>query len=494
MSSKNNLFIFGIGGTGTRVIKSLIMLLSQGVKINAEKVIPILIDPHETSEEYRKVKIMLEQYEKMYQHSKTTGSSFFSTQIVPLGKLKAEKDETQNIDNSFGVNFSKYSKNTFEEFIGYNQDMERKDQNFVSMFFSEKDRKSEMAVGFRGNPSMGSIILNKIEDSAEFQFFKRVFNDGDKIFLVSSIFGGTGAAGFPLLLKNLQAAGDNIQKAVKGAVSVMPYFKLDENRESYIDSNSFITKTKAALSFYEGQLKGIDDLYYIADSQLAMNKNDEKVQDNPSHLVEMMAAMGVINFTSLNKIYDPNVSSTQRSGSFHECAINVDNKELSLYDLDQNTLSSIHKPIIKTLFMAYIYNVLGRREKQQPWFKEAIGEEYEQGFIKYNGEFEPLAKFLEDNRKWTAELGIKERKFLPFNIEHTDMNEWVSNHGKVMKKNWKNTILGQNLADDSINTILNSYSRKTKTQEKGFEKMLELMDLATDEIYKKYFKVKFQTA
>ena len=155
MSSKNNLFIFGIGGTGTRVVKSLIMLLSAGVKINAEKVIPILIDPHETSDEYRKVKMMLEQYEKNFQHAKTTNSSFFSTEILPLGKLHSETiNDAEKIDNSFGLNFSKHAKNTFEEFIGYNKDMSNQDQSFVSMFFSEKDRKSEMAVGFRGNPSM----------------------------------------------------------------------------------------------------------------------------------------------------------------------------------------------------------------------------------------------------------------------------------------------------------------------------------------------------
>ena len=40
------LFVFGIGGTGSRVIRSLVMLMAAGVKIqNCDKIVPIIIDP-----------------------------------------------------------------------------------------------------------------------------------------------------------------------------------------------------------------------------------------------------------------------------------------------------------------------------------------------------------------------------------------------------------------------------------------------------------------
>ena len=35
----SKLYIFGIGGTGSRVLKSLTMLLASGVKINADKIV-----------------------------------------------------------------------------------------------------------------------------------------------------------------------------------------------------------------------------------------------------------------------------------------------------------------------------------------------------------------------------------------------------------------------------------------------------------------------
>ena len=58
-----------------------------------------------------------------------------------------------------------------------------------------------MKVGFKGNPNIGSIVLNQFTRSNEYKEFAQSFNDGDAIFIINSIFGGTGASGFPLLLK-----------------------------------------------------------------------------------------------------------------------------------------------------------------------------------------------------------------------------------------------------------------------------------------------------
>lgn len=39
------IYVFGIGGTGARVIKSLTMLAGAGVPMEAEAIVPIIIDP-----------------------------------------------------------------------------------------------------------------------------------------------------------------------------------------------------------------------------------------------------------------------------------------------------------------------------------------------------------------------------------------------------------------------------------------------------------------
>lgn len=65
-----------------------------------------------------------------------------------------------------------------------------------------------MQEGFKGNPNMGSIVLNDFCDPNNNVLANLLsgFSDGDKIFIISSIFGGTGAAGFPLLLKTFRQA------------------------------------------------------------------------------------------------------------------------------------------------------------------------------------------------------------------------------------------------------------------------------------------------
>ena len=39
------LYIFGIGGTGARVLRSFTMMMSAGVNIGADEIVPIIIDP-----------------------------------------------------------------------------------------------------------------------------------------------------------------------------------------------------------------------------------------------------------------------------------------------------------------------------------------------------------------------------------------------------------------------------------------------------------------
>ena len=40
----NNLYVFAIGGSGERVMKSLIMMLATGMPLGAKKLIPVFVD------------------------------------------------------------------------------------------------------------------------------------------------------------------------------------------------------------------------------------------------------------------------------------------------------------------------------------------------------------------------------------------------------------------------------------------------------------------
>ena len=176
------------------------------------------------------------------------------------------------------------------------------------MLFSDKNLQSSMEVGFKGNPNIGSVVLNQIAHSTDFENFANAFSDGDRIFIISSIFGGTGASGFPLLLKTLRNGTDFpnhdlINKATIGAVTILPYFKLQPDDESEIDSSTFISKAKSALAYYENNISkngSIDALYYLADEVSKAYENHEggSSQRNDAHLIEFLGATAIVNFSN----------------------------------------------------------------------------------------------------------------------------------------------------------------------------------------------------
>ena len=161
----------------------------------------------------------------------------------------------------------------FKDFIQMSQ-LDKESLALVNMLFSEKNLNSDMKVGFKGNPNIGSVVLNQFAGSQEYKAFANGFEAGDRIFIISSIFGGTGASGFPLLLKTIRTdkssqAWKIISEAKVGAVTVLPYFNVEEDEKSGVDSATFISKTKSALAYYERNISqngSIDALYYIGDN------------------------------------------------------------------------------------------------------------------------------------------------------------------------------------------------------------------------------------
>ena len=79
-----NTFVFGIGGTGARIIRSLTMLLAAGVKLSeTNKVIPVIIDVDAKNADTTRTLKALEVYklirEKGYGDRQEITDGFFNT-------------------------------------------------------------------------------------------------------------------------------------------------------------------------------------------------------------------------------------------------------------------------------------------------------------------------------------------------------------------------------------------------------------------------------
>ena len=196
------LYIFGIGGTGSRVLRAFTYLLGAGVKVNGyNEVVPIVVDADSTSGDKTDAVKLMETYQKLYNHADHTEAAdpngFFATRMSSC------------CSNGFTLNIPGQTAQEFKSYMNF-QGLNGANRDLVKMLFSEKNLDSDMAVGFKGNPNIGSVVLNQFIKSEDFASFANDFAQGDAVFIISSIFGGTGASGFPILLKNLRSTSSSM--------------------------------------------------------------------------------------------------------------------------------------------------------------------------------------------------------------------------------------------------------------------------------------------
>ena len=235
-------FVFCIGGTGIRVMKSVTMLMASGMSTNGYTVVPVILDPHLDLEEKKNLHSLIESYEEIYRHSVNNGTStlnaldgFFNSQMLTIGELNEQLNDTQQAAGN---------KEKFRSYINV--------------------------------ANLGANDINNF------------------------IFGGTGASGYPLLEKKIRGAADNptVKNALMGAVTVLPYYGLKDptTTGSDIDSANFYTKTKAALAYYQNTVQS-DYLYYAGEKTLRqVYENDEKKQEDTANFIELVAASALFDF------------------------------------------------------------------------------------------------------------------------------------------------------------------------------------------------------
>ena len=304
------LFVFAIGGTGERVMRSLTMLMAAGLPtLTNYEVFPIIIDYDEKNADKNLTRDVLKNYAAAHdaaytQHTakseeKSIGGLFFGSKLRNLHGL-----------TDYVFPFKPATPNEqFREFIGFDKfkgvsDNDRGTLNtsdFLTSLYDKSNRPDtelnlDMTVGFKGNPNIGSVVFHTIGETTEFSAFNSLYNpdNGDKVVVIGSLFGGTGASGIPEIVKAIKEKRPNADIAT---ILVLPYFSPMEEKDAAIKSVRFNSKTKAALSFYKtSELnKMISRRYYVGDFNPTVIKYSEggDTQRNNANIVELIAAMMV---------------------------------------------------------------------------------------------------------------------------------------------------------------------------------------------------------
>ncbi|MGK0235933.1 MAG: hypothetical protein ACI9EK_002476 [Psychroserpens sp.] len=479
----NKLYVFGIGGTGSRVIKALTMLLASGIKLddNIDMVVPIIIDPDTANGDLNRTADILMKYQNIVNKA-GEDNLLFGTKIKTLTQLTNEN--LPNLSNNFKFSIDG-SGQKFGESIDYNG-LDDENKALIDLLFNKENIEADMTVGFKGNPNIGSVVLNKIVDSQEYHEFSNSFNEGDSIFIISSIFGGTGASGFPLLLKNLRTNdssrlnSNKISKSAIGAISYLPYFKVSDNNnnEKEIDSATFFGKAKAALSYYEHSIinnNSLDVFYHIGDKANNNMKYAEgkAAQKNEAHFVELAGALAILDFVK-------NSSSSSQSNVtvIKEFGIEDDKGKLKFDSLGQDAKDKLKLPLSKLYLLdKFIEKSMTELLKSPGHYNGENGikkEFYNADF--YKSEFLPFLNYF---KEWVDEMKTNDISFMPFhdNQQHDSLFDFI-----IGNQVSKGGLLSRNKATGDIliksaHKLIKSGELDKEEQESRFIKVFdEILD------------------
>lgn len=454
------LYLFAIGGTGSRVLKSLTMLFAAGCKLpnNFDTVVPIVLDPDLQNGDMNRTKDLVEYYQNV-QNNIQTPDNFFKQKI-----------ESLSYKNGDGLNEKiLYSINTqeqqFGDFINYHSQT-KENKYFLDLLFSQENRNADLSVGFKGNPNMGSVVLNKFILSDDFKNFENVFGPNDAIFIVSSIFGGTGAAGFPLVLKRLRSSNNSdVRNAMIGALSLQPYFNVLLNEKSAIDSSTFNEKAKAALGYYKRTItenSNILDSFYIIgydNPKSIPNSDGADMQKNDANFIELACARSIFDFCEDTAKGKPSKCKVKEFG------VEDDSLPFTFSSLSKKDYDLLVGPMSKFKLMS---NYLQDSTKEPAWKKS-----FDDNF--FNGkEMQDLERIFELYDEWNDEMGKSEPQFIPF-IETTSGKEMNFINGKVIKSSF---FMGPSTSYKELDKQLNDCIDKHQDSD-NLSKFIKMFDHAT---------------
>lgn len=286
-------YVFFIGGSGARAYTAFLHACAAGViKTDAVKV--ILLDADADNAACQKSCDLYQAYidhRRMIYDRKHTAAAFHCD--VQMYQSKAISPVPEDIPH-------------LQQVAAGNKDRERA----LRWFYTEDELSQSLDKGFYAHPNIGCMFFQNFGSNT---YLKKCMEELAKdmrrgkeprVVIVGSVFGGTGAAGVPSVLKMLEETCCSQQNAVLhyGGVLVTPYFKVAEaptERGLTIDSDKFYGSTKAALNYY-WFIDKFEKTYLVGQKTLDI-VNDRYVdggadQDNKPHIVEMAAAMAVKDF------------------------------------------------------------------------------------------------------------------------------------------------------------------------------------------------------
>jgi hypothetical protein len=495
----DSLYVIAMGGTGAKCAEAIVHLAATGL-FGRSKITFLFVDQDSGNGNLTTVKETIKVYQNCYdvvQRQGISPTNWLSSEIFNLGVYSPLE----------GTN-----KRTLGEFFNYQTLINRDLKSLFEVLYTPDEIKAPLdQVGFRGRPAIGAAIFNGIIDQANPQQnnnpnqvfpgqyqqavqpqyspqWQALFNDitnsiqngKAKIFLCGSIFGGTGASGFPTIAKLIASFFQNNRDKVKiGGCLMLPYFNLPmpnlQNRQEVCaNSDEFLLRTEAALHYYKNQTKDqFDAIYLLGEKDLPQLAQQHELggseQKNQPHFLEFYAALLAKHFLSY-KITEQEQTSQQKVVLVTRDGI----EGITWNDLPINYRADIKSKLTQTTRFAFAwYSDLAQElatakeigvkkfQKIAPWFRRFF--KPEQGFLAKNfiGKYDTFPNYNETQQETVKEFNDWSDLYLQwiakfhYSYEPTDVIQ-LFNPSKIahydgmldlQKENFSDLVIGQGAND-----------------------------------------------
>ncbi len=323
--------------------------------------------------------------------------------------------------------------------------------HLLDVLYSRREHGTDLDKGFRGRPSIGAAVFGARVELAEGagtpwvdigqQISASAGLGADiRLFLFGSIFGGTGAAGFPTfaqLIRTYFQSRTNPVHAACGGALLLPYFSFNPNPaklekdELYADPGAFLSNSRAALSYYARGISaiGYDRLYLLGMDTARTQDNFElggREQKNGAHVVELLAALGALDFFNSDTLpanwQAIGILARDQPNSFEWSDLPPVPRQQGQQDqADGHKSPASTQERIKRLarmcaaYSYILYPEIHRRnfsKARTPWYVDLLGEpdsEAKKALASYKD-------FSDKHLKWLGELHVQDSKAFSVNL------------------------------------------------------------------------------
>lgn len=324
-------YLIAVGGTGARCLEAVVYLTAAG--LFNEPLHVLLVDPDTENGNGNNVRGLIAEYHKIHLEQQPQNARFkWSLKSASKPTLfQTSINRVSNTEEQHPVswNYLHEEQRKFRDFVHYDS-RPQAIKNFLNLFYNRDDLEMEIGTGYQGRANVGAAALSQdLEES------KRLNGSGlkemiaalrhdlqsgatAKIFIMGSVFGGSGSAGLfvmPNLFKEMGRADltENLRERIRwGAAMMAPYFnppsdlEHESNNSSPPDSVRHQASSKATLNFFANVSSGLNHVYCIgAPTRTVTNEVYElggAEQKNKAHYAELVAALAAWDFFTLENI------------------------------------------------------------------------------------------------------------------------------------------------------------------------------------------------